>query len=192
MPDRQPRPGFRRHATPESTDRALAERPCRFVPAHEPWMCATHRGGLRTRLDQAQCNIARPPVGDAPARRILERLVFWGSNPDLPDWPIPPITPEGFDTLRSIIAEARAALAAPGPGLLANKTLLAMCLGNFTRHEWDALPAEARGAWLENATDAQRAVGMYVRRAAAEPGDEPGDWESYKDAFPAGKNIRES
>lgn len=32
---------------------------CAFVPAHEPWTCRTHKG-IRTSLDEPQCDIARP------------------------------------------------------------------------------------------------------------------------------------
>jgi hypothetical protein len=41
--------------------------PCTFVPANEPWSCNVHRGGIRTALDQEQCDIARPaePFNDA-------------------------------------------------------------------------------------------------------------------------------
>ena len=40
-----------------------SERPCEFVPAHEPWSCLVHGGG-RTRLDDPVCDRAwgRPIV----------------------------------------------------------------------------------------------------------------------------------
>jgi hypothetical protein len=32
---------------------------CTFTPAHEPWSCAVHKGGLRTSLDEERCSIAK-------------------------------------------------------------------------------------------------------------------------------------
>ena len=39
---------------------------CIFVPANEPWTCSAH-GGIRTRLDEPQCDRVRPaePFNDA-------------------------------------------------------------------------------------------------------------------------------
>lgn len=50
--------------------------PCEFVPPNEPWSCRTHPGGLRTSLDEEQCDVARPaePFNDAYLDNIRASL----------------------------------------------------------------------------------------------------------------------
>ena len=57
-----------------SPDPLTAE--CEFVPAHEPWSCKTHPGGIRTRLDEPQCDVAKPaePFNDAYLDNIRASL----------------------------------------------------------------------------------------------------------------------
>ena len=54
---------------------------CVFVPAHEPWQCNVHNG-VRTSLDEPQCDIARPaePLNDAYLDNIRQGIAE-GRNP---------------------------------------------------------------------------------------------------------------
>ena len=55
--------------------------PCVFVPPHEPWECSVHRG-VRTSLNEPQCDIARPaePLNEAHLDN-LRRGIAEGRNP---------------------------------------------------------------------------------------------------------------
>ena len=59
----------------------LSADPCEFAPVSEPWTCRVHQG-VRTSLDEPQCDIARPaePFNDAYLDNI-RRAIAKGSNP---------------------------------------------------------------------------------------------------------------
>jgi hypothetical protein len=54
---------------------------CVFVPANEPWSCNVH-DGIRTSLDEPQCDIARhaEPLNDAYLDNIRQAIAA-GRNP---------------------------------------------------------------------------------------------------------------
>jgi hypothetical protein len=64
-----------RHPVGSDTPSTEALTPCVFVPANEPWTCNVHLG-VRTSLDEPQCDVARPaePFNDAYLDNIRQGI----------------------------------------------------------------------------------------------------------------------